>query len=65
VKVKILFLLLLCLGCKTPYDPDKDPDVLYWEDIDGTLYLYTKQDSINDERERWRYKDSIYHSDPF
>ena len=57
--------MLFCLGCKTPYDPDKDPDVLYWEDIDGTLYLYTKQDSIDDEKERWRVKDSIYYSDPF
>ena len=37
----------------------------YQEDIDGTLYLYTKQDSIDDEKERWRVKDSIYYSDPF
>ena len=56
---------MLCLGCKAKYDPDKDPDVIYWEVIDDSVYVYTIQDSINDERERWRVKDSIYYADPF
>lgn len=63
MKVKFLFLLLLCLGCKAKYHPDNDPNVLHWEIIDDSMHIYTIQDSINDERERWRYKDSIYYAD--
>ena len=55
---------MLCLGCKAKYHPDKDPNVIYWEVIDDSMHVYTIQDSINDERERWRYKDSIYNSEP-
>ena len=65
MKVKFLFLLMLCLGCKAKYHPDKDPNVIYWEVIDDSIHVYTKQDSIDDERERWRIKDSIYYADPF
>ena len=61
MKVKILFLLLLCLGCRQPYDPDKDPDVLHWEIIDDSLHIYTKQDSIRDELARWKYIRSLDH----
>ena len=40
-----------------------DPSILHWEIIDDSLHIYTKQDSIRDERERWRYIDSIYKAD--
>ena len=43
-----------------PYSLDDDPNIVYWEVIDGELHIYTKADSIRDERERWRYKDSLY-----
>ena len=40
-----------------------DPNILHWEIIDDSLHTYTKQDSIRDERERWRYIDSLYKAD--
>ena len=35
-----------------PYSLDDDPNIVYWEVIDGELHIYTKADSIRDERER-------------
>jgi len=43
-----------------PYSLDDDPNIVHWEIIDGELSIYTKADSIRDERARWRYKDSLY-----
>ena len=63
MKVKLLFLLVLCLGCKAPYNPDNDPDVLDWY-VDGQdTIIYTKQDSIKDAYERRIFVDSIYYAD--
>ena len=42
------------------YSLDNNPNIVHWEIIDGELSIYTKADSIRDERERWRYKDSLY-----
>jgi len=63
MKKLFLFFLLISFSCKSNYNIDNDPNVLHWEIIDDSLYIYTKQDSINDEIERWRYKDSIYKID--
>jgi len=52
---------------KNPYSKyeylDNDSNILHWEIIDDSLHIYTKQDSINDEIERWRYVDSLYRAD--
>jgi len=58
VKVKLL-LLLICLGCKSEYNPDKDPNVLDWYVDEGELIIYTKQDSIQDAYDRAIYIDSL------
>ena len=42
---------------------DDNPSILHWEIIDDSVHIYTKQDSIRDERERWRYIDSLYRAD--
>ena len=63
MKYFFIFSFLFCINCKANYDLDKDPNVLYWEIIDDSLHIYTKQDSIRDKLERWRYKDSIYRAD--
>ena len=34
---------------------DRVSEILHWEVIDKKLTLYTKSDSIRDERERWEY----------
>ncbi len=39
---------------------DDDPNVVYWEVMEDGVHIYTKEDSIRDERERWRYIDSLY-----
>lgn len=38
---------------------DSIEEILYYEVIDSELYLYTKEDSIQDEIERWRYIRSL------
>jgi len=39
---------------------DNNPEILDWY-IDGKdTVIYTVQDSIKDEIERWKYKDSLY-----
>jgi hypothetical protein len=58
VKVSVL-LLLVCLGCKPQYNPDKDPDVLDWYVDEGKTIIYTKQDSIQDAYDRAKYIDSL------
>ena len=42
---------------------DSVNEILHWEIINDTLHIYTKKDSIRDERERWRYIDSLYKAD--
>tara|TARA_R100001443_G_scaffold54556_1_gene65982 strand:+ start:260 stop:568 length:309 start_codon:yes stop_codon:yes gene_type:complete len=42
---------------------DSVKEILHWEIINDTLHVYTKEDSIRDEIERWRYIDSIYKAD--
>ena len=42
---------------------DDNPSILHWEIIDDSVHIYTKEDSIRDERERWRYIDSLYRAD--
>jgi hypothetical protein len=42
---------------------DSVKEILHWEMINDTLHVYTKEDSIRDELERWRYIDSIYKAD--
>ena len=39
---------------------DNDPNVVYWEIMEDGVHIYTKEDSLRDERERWRYIDSLY-----
>ncbi len=38
---------------------DSVEEILHWEIINDTLQIYTIQDSINDEIERWNYIRSI------
>lgn len=38
-------------------------DIIHWEVVDGEMSIYTKEDSIRDEQERWRYIDSIERAD--
>ena len=62
MKVSVL-LLLVFLGCKSEYKPDRDPNVIDWY-VDGQdTIIYTKQDSIRDERERRIFIDSLYHAE--
>ena len=58
----ILVLMLITLySCKAEYNPDNDPDVIDWY-VDGNdTIIYTKQDSIRDQRARWEYIRSIEH----
>jgi beta-glucanase (GH16 family) len=58
----ILILMLIGLySCKAEYNPDNDPDVIDWY-VDGNdTIIYTKQDSIRDQRARWEYIRSIEH----
>jgi len=58
VKVKLL-LLLVCLGCKSEYNPDTDPEVLDWYIDNNDTIIYTKQDSIQDAYDRSIYIDSL------
>ena len=39
---------------------DRDTNVIFWEIVGDSVMTYTKKDSIRDERERWRFKDSLY-----
>jgi len=72
----ILIILFLLNGCKTPdkvvpkdccdkYESylDKNPWIMHWEIINDSIHIYTKSDSIIDERARWRYHDSIYNAE--
>ena len=58
----ILILMLIGLySCKAEYNPDNDPDVIDWY-VDGNdTIIYTKQDSIRDQRARWDYIRSMEH----
>ena len=38
-------------------------DIIHWEVVDSEMSIYTKEDSIRDEQERWRYIDSIERAD--
>ena len=38
-------------------------NIIHWEVVDGEMSIYTKEDSIRDEQERWRYIDSIERAD--
>ena len=38
-------------------------EIMHWEIINDTLCIYTVQDSINDEYERWNYIKSIEDDD--
>lgn len=42
---------------------DDVSEIMHWEMIDDTLRIYTLQDSINDEIERWNYIRSIEDED--
>ena len=42
---------------------DSVEEILHWEIINDTLQIYTIQDSINDEIERWNYIRSIEDED--
>lgn len=60
----IIFAYLLLdthLFAKDTYHPDKDPNVLHWEIIRDSMHVYTKEDSIIDQRERWEYIRSLDH----
>lgn len=39
---------------------DRDTNVIFWEIVGDSVMTYTKKDSIRDERERWRFMDSLY-----
>jgi hypothetical protein len=38
---------------------NNDPNIIDWFIDEGELYIYTKQDSINDEIERYNYIRSL------
>jgi hypothetical protein len=38
---------------------DNVEEILHWEVIEDTLHIYTKKDSIRDERDRWEYIRSL------
>ena len=38
---------------------DNDSNIIDWFFDEGELYIYTKQDSIKDEIERWNYIRSL------
>ena len=60
----IIFTYLLIdahLFAKDTYHPDNDPNVLHWEIIRDSMHVYTKHDSIIDQRERWEYIRSLDH----
>jgi len=52
---------LICLGCKSEYNPDTDPEVLDWYIDNNDTIIYTKQDSIQDAYHRRKYIDSLYY----
>ena len=57
-----LMILFHLLSCKpTVYNPDTDPEVLDWYIDNNDTIIYTKQDSIIDQRERWEYIRSLEH----
>ena len=57
-----LMVLFHLLSCKpTTYNPDKDPEVLDWYIDNNDTIIYTRQDSIRDERARWEYHRSLEH----
>ena len=61
--MKYIFILMLIglYSCKAEYNPDNDPDVIDWY-VDGNdTIIYTKQDSIRDQRARWDYIRSMEH----
>ena len=61
--MRYIFILMLIglYSCKAEYNPDNDPDVIDWY-VDGNdTIIYTKQDSIRDQRARWEYIRSMEH----
>lgn len=77
VLVAVLFLGIMALGSSKNNEPIKSSDIpcqnldvlnsvkeiMHWEIINDTLQIYTIQDSINDEYERWNYIKSIEDED--
>jgi len=77
VLVVVLFLGIMALGSSNNNEPIKSSDIpcqnldvlnsvdeiMHWEIINDTLCIYTVQDSINDEYERWNYIKSIEDDD--
>lgn len=61
MKYSLIFILLSLFSCKAEYNPDNDPEVLDWYIDNNDTIIYTKQDSIRDERERWEYVRSLEH----
>ena len=74
MKVKLLFFILLASCVTKKETPEKKPcctqadvldaapNILHWKTAsDGTLHIYTKEDSIIDERARWDYIRSLDH----
>jgi len=69
-----LFLMFMATGSPIPTEEKMDSDIpcqkldvldsveeiLHWEMINDTLHIYTIKDQIRDDRERWRYIDSLY-----
>lgn len=69
-----LFLMFMASGSPIPTEEKMDSDIpcqnldvldsveeiLHWEIINDTLHIYTIKDQIRDDRERWRYIDSLY-----
>ena len=51
------------IPCQNVDALDLVKEILHWEMINDTLHIYTKKDSIRDERERYRYIDSLYRAD--
>lgn len=77
ILVVVLFLGIMALGSSNNNEPIKSSDIpcqnldvlnsvkeiMHWEIINDTLCIYTVQDSINDEYERWNYIKSIEDDD--
>jgi len=61
MRYSLILILLGLFSCRAEYNPDNDPNVLDWY-VDGNdTIIYTKQDSIKDEIERWEYIRHLEH----
>ena len=62
MKKVLLFISVLILGCKsTVSNPDAADEVLDWYVDNNDTIIYTRQDSIIDQRNRWDYIRSLEH----